>query len=38
LKDAGVNMTTDEPLDLTIRAMNRIMDEIEARLAKKRRA
>jgi oligoendopeptidase F len=29
LKDAGVDMTTDEPLDLTIREMNRIMDEME---------
>lgn len=29
LKDAGVDMTTDEPLDLTIRKMNRVMDEIE---------
>jgi oligoendopeptidase F len=30
LKDAGVDMTSDEPLDLTIRKMNRVMDEIEA--------
>jgi oligoendopeptidase F len=29
LKDAGVDMTTDEPLDFTIRKMNRVMDEIE---------
>ena len=29
LKDAGVDMTTDEPLDLTIKKMDRIMDEIE---------
>ena len=29
LKDAGVDMTTDEPLDLTMAAMNRAMDEIE---------
>ena len=29
LKDAGVDMTTDEPLDLTMREMNRIMDEME---------
>jgi len=29
LKDAGVDMTSDEPLDLTIRKMNRVMDEIE---------
>jgi oligoendopeptidase F len=34
LKDAGVDMTTDEPLDLTIKQMNRIMDEIEGLLAK----
>ena len=34
LKDAGVDMTTDEPLDLTIRKMNRVMDEMEAILAK----
>jgi len=38
LKDAGVDMTTDEPLELTVKAMNRVMDEIEALLAKKRRA
>ena len=29
LKDAGVDMTTDEPLDLTIKKMNRVMDEME---------
>jgi oligoendopeptidase F len=29
LKDAGVDMTTDEPLDLTIKRMNEVMDEIE---------
>jgi oligoendopeptidase F len=29
LKDAGVDMTTDEPLELTVKQMNRIMDEIE---------
>ncbi len=29
LKEAGVDMTTDEPLDLTVKKMNRIMDEIE---------
>jgi oligoendopeptidase F len=29
LKDAGVDMTTNEPLELTIKKMNRIMDEIE---------
>jgi oligoendopeptidase F len=36
LKDAGVDMTTDEPLDLTIKQMNRIMDEMETILAKKK--
>jgi oligoendopeptidase F len=30
LKDAGVDMTTDEPLELTIAKMNRVMDEVEA--------
>jgi oligoendopeptidase F len=35
LKDAGVDMTTDEPLDLTIRKMNQVMDEMETILAKK---
>ena len=29
LKDAGVDMTTDEPLELTIKAMNRVMDQME---------
>jgi len=33
LKDAGVDMTSDEPLDLTIAKMNRVMDEMEALLA-----
>ena len=37
LKDAGVDMTTDEPLDLTIRSMNRVMDEMEKILAAKGR-
>lgn len=32
LKDAGVDMTTSEPLDLTIRKMNAVMDEIEGLL------
>jgi len=36
LKDAGVDMTTDEPLDLTIKAMNRVMNEIDAILARRR--
>jgi oligoendopeptidase F len=35
LKDAGVDMTTDEPLDLTVRQMNRVMDEMERLLAKR---
>jgi oligoendopeptidase F len=35
LKDAGVDMTTDEPLDLTVRTMNSVMDEIEKILAKR---
>jgi oligoendopeptidase F len=29
LKDAGVDMTTDEPLDLTVKSMSRVMDEME---------
>jgi oligoendopeptidase F len=29
LKDAGVDMTTSEPLDLTVKKMNRIMGEME---------
>ncbi|RPI50068.1 MAG: oligoendopeptidase F [Acidobacteria bacterium] len=29
LKDAGVDMTGDQPLELTIRKMNRVMDEVE---------
>ncbi|HEX6805862.1 MAG TPA: oligoendopeptidase F [Terriglobales bacterium] len=35
LKDAGVDMTTDEPLELTVRKMNRVMDEMEKLLDKK---
>jgi oligoendopeptidase F len=35
LKDAGVDMTTDEPLDLTVKRMNRVMDDIEKLLNKK---
>jgi oligoendopeptidase F len=35
LKDAGVDMTTDEPLDLTVKSMNRVMDEMEKLLAAK---
>jgi oligoendopeptidase F len=29
LKDAGVDMTTSEPLQLTLQKMNRVMDDIE---------
>ena len=29
LRESGVDMTTDEPLNVTIRTMNRIMDEME---------
>src|SRR5215472_13001477 len=36
LKDAGVDMTTDEPLDLTVASMNRVMDEMEAILTRRR--
>jgi oligoendopeptidase F len=35
LKRAGVDMTTDEPFNKTMAAMNRTMDEIEAILEKK---
>ena len=35
LKEAGVDMTTDEPLELTMKEMNRVMDEMEAILAKR---
>jgi len=35
LKDAGVDMTTDEPLDLTIRKMNEVMDQMEKLLAER---
>jgi oligoendopeptidase F len=34
LKDAGVDMTTDEPLRLTLQKMNRVMDEVEAILTR----
>jgi oligoendopeptidase F len=33
LRDAGVDMTTGEPLQLTLQKMNRIMDEMERILA-----
>jgi oligoendopeptidase F len=29
LKEAGIDMTTDEPLELTMQKMNRVMDEME---------
>ncbi|HKB14140.1 MAG TPA: M3 family metallopeptidase, partial [Vicinamibacterales bacterium] len=35
LRDAGVDMTTDEPLDLTVKTMNRVMDEMETILARR---
>jgi oligoendopeptidase F len=35
LKEAGVDMTTDEPLALTMKEMNRVMDEMELILAKR---
>lgn len=34
LKDAGVDMTTDEPFELTVKKMNRVMDEMEKLLGK----
>jgi oligoendopeptidase F len=34
LRDAGVDMTTDEPLELTMKKMNRVMDEMEKLLMK----
>jgi oligoendopeptidase F len=37
LKSAGVDMTTDEPFNKTMAAMNRTMDEIESILEKKGR-
>jgi oligoendopeptidase F len=36
LKDAGVDMTSNEPLELTVKKMNRVMDEIEDLLRKKK--
>ena len=32
LKDAGVDMTTEEPLELTMKKMNRVMDQMETML------
>ena len=34
LKDAGVDMTTDEPLQLMMREMNRVMDEMDKLMAR----
>jgi oligoendopeptidase F len=34
LKDAGVDMTTSEPLQLTMQKMNRVMDEMEKLIPK----
>lgn len=34
LKDVGVDMTTSQPFELTMRKMNRVMDEMEKLLAK----
>jgi oligoendopeptidase F len=33
LRDAGVDMTSDEPFELTMKKMNRVMDEIDVLLA-----
>ena len=35
LKKAGVDMTTSLPLELTMKKMNRVMDEMEKILAKR---
>src|SRR5262249_53995838 len=35
LREAGVDMTTDEPLDLTIKTMNHVMDEMETLINKR---
>ncbi len=37
LKEAGVDMTTDEPLELTIKKMNRVMDQMEVMLEHQKR-
>ena len=34
LREAGVDMTTDEPLELTMKTMNRVMDEMDRLLAR----
>jgi oligoendopeptidase F len=36
LKKAGVDVTTSEPFDLTMKKMNRVMDEMEKILSKKK--
>ena len=36
LKDAGVDMTTDEPLQLTMQKMNRVMDEMDKLIAQQK--
>lgn len=38
LEDAGVDMSSDEPLDLTMNEMNRVMDEMEELLARREAA
>jgi oligoendopeptidase F len=35
LKDAGVDMTTNEPLRLTLQKMNRVMDDMDKILVKR---
>jgi oligoendopeptidase F len=37
LAQAGVDMTTRQPLDLTVQTMNRVMDEMEKLLANKKK-
>ena len=37
LKEAGVDMTTPEPFELTMIKMNRVMDEMEEILNKKKK-
>ena len=38
LRDAGVDMTTGEPLDLTMKTMTRVMDEMESILVHRKSA
>ena len=35
LKEAGVDMTTDEPLELTVKKLNDVIDEMEKLLEHK---